>query len=43
MYSVESAISDSAQSIGLLHHLEDAVMAEFEMREDEPGVKDTTN
>ena len=36
-------MSDSAQSNGLLPHLEDAEMVEFEIRDDERGMKYTTD
>ena len=39
----EAATSDSAQSNGLLQHLEDAEMVEFEIRNEQPGVKYTTD
>ena len=39
----EVAMSDSDQSNGLLQHLEDAEMVEFEIRDEEPGVKYTTD
>ena len=35
----EVAMSDSDQSNGLLQHLEDAETVEFEIRDEEPGVK----
>ena len=38
----EVAMSDSDQSSGLLQHLEDAETVEFEIRDEEPGVKYTT-
>ena len=40
--SSESEV-DSAQSSGLLQHLEDAETVEFEIRNEEPGVKYTTD
>ena len=39
----EDAMSDSAQRNGFLQHPEDAQMVEFEIRDEEPGVKYTTN
>ena len=39
----EVAISDSDQSNGPLQHLEDAETVEFEIRDEEPGVKYTTD
>ena len=36
-------MSDSAQRNGILQHLEDAEMVEFEIMDEEPGVKYTTN
>ena len=37
------ATSDSAQSVGPLQHLEDAEVVEFEIRNEKPGVKYTTD
>ena len=39
----EDATSDSAQSVGSLQHLEDAEVVEFEIRNEQPGVKYTTD
>ena len=39
----EAATSDSAQSNGLLQHLEDAEMVEYEIKNEQPGVKYTTD
>ena len=39
----DAATSDSAQSVGPLQHLEDAEVVEFEIRNEQPGVKYTTD
>ena len=39
----EDATSDSAQSNGLLQQLEEAEMVEFEIRNEQPGAKYTTD